>query len=180
MPLRLTESLRVRPGSSSDAITIAALATQVFLDTYATHGVRPDLAREAFHGYSEQAFLARLGDSQRRFIVAERGEGLVGFAEVLCANLPCPGTSVSGAELVRLYVQPRAQGAGIGRALIGEAETLGLVTLLPSLWVTVWEGNAGALAFYRRMGYAEVGVTTYSFEGNTYGNRVFAKQLVGG
>jgi ribosomal protein S18 acetylase RimI-like enzyme len=170
-------SLRLRTGSSTDAASIAALATLVFLDTYATHGVRPDLAREAFHGYSQQAFLARLAESQRRFIVAE-DDGLVGFAELLCSNLSSPVVPVWGGELVRLYVQPRAQRGGIGRALIREVEKLGSASWLPSIWLSVWEDNAGALEFYRQVGYAEVGTTTYSFEGNSYGNRVLSKVLV--
>lgn len=172
----MSDAIRIRPGSAGDAVAIAALATQVFLDTYARHGVRPDLAREAFHTYSEQAFSARLAETARKFIVAEHGEALVGFTEVLCSNLSSPASSIFGAELVRLYVQPRAQRAGIGRLLISDGEKLVALHHLPSLWLTVWEGNVSALAFYRRMGYAEVGATTYSFEGNTYGNRVFAKR----
>jgi ribosomal protein S18 acetylase RimI-like enzyme len=174
----MSASARIRPGVSSDALAIAALATQVFLDTYATHGVRPDLAREAFHGYSEQAFAKRLSESHRKFIVAEQGQGLVGFAEVLCSNLSAPVPSISGGELVRLYVQPRAQGTGMGSILIRQAEQLALAASLPSLWLSVWEDNAAALAFYRRRGYAEVGVATYSLAGNAYGNLVFAKRLM--
>jgi diamine N-acetyltransferase len=173
----MSTSFRLRPGSSIDAPSIAALATQVFLDTYATHGVRPDLAREAFHGYSQQAFAARLAESHRRFIVAE-DDGLIGFAELLCSNLDSPVAQVSGGELVRLYVQPRAQRSGIGRALIRETEKLGSSSWLPSIWLSVWEDNADALEFYHQLGYAEVGTTTYSFEGNSYGNRVLSKVLV--
>ena len=44
--------LRGRVAQPTDAVCIAALATQVFLDTYATDGLRPDLAREAFAVYS--------------------------------------------------------------------------------------------------------------------------------
>jgi diamine N-acetyltransferase len=173
----MSDAIQIRSGSKRDAITIAALATQVFLDTYATNGVRPDLAREAFHTCSEQAFSARLAESTRKFIVAERGHALVGFAEVLWSNVNSPASAISGAELVRLYVQPRAQRASIGCILIQEVERLVALDALHSLWLTVWERNANALAFYRRMGYAEVGATTYSFEGKTYGNLVYAKQL---
>ena len=49
-----------------------------------------------------------------------------------------------------------------------------------AVWLTAWEGNTGALAFYRRMGYADVGSTGYSLQGNTYGNRVLGKQLSAG
>lgn len=173
----MSGQLRVRQGSQSDAVTIAALATQVFLDTYATHGVRPDLAREVFQEYSEQAFTVRFAEVSCKFIVAERDDALVGFAEIHCSNVQCPAGDVRGAELVRLYVQPRAQRGGVGGLLISESEALVAARSLSSLWLTVWEGNANALAFYRHIGYADVGVTTYSFQGHTYGNRVLAKQL---
>lgn len=176
----MTDLVRLRPGLPSDAVPIAALATQVFLDTYATQGVRPDLAREAFEQYSESAFARRFMETTRRFIVAENDGALVGFAEILCSGTQSPAPSTLGAELVRLYVQPRAQRRGVGRLLLSEGESLATANRLPCLWLTVWEGNANAIAFYRRMGYAEVGTTTYSFQGHTYGNRVFAKALVTG
>lgn len=168
---------RVRQALQSDVAPIAALATQVFLDTYATQGVRTDLAREALDEYSEQAFLNRFAESERMFLVAERGDGLLGFAEILGRSLGSPVDGVSGAELVRLYVQPRAQRAGTGRLLISEGESVVSALSLSCLWLTVWEGNANALAFYSRMGYAEVGATAYCFQGNTYGNRVLAKRF---
>lgn len=173
----MNESINIRPGSARDAISVAALATQVFLDTYATEGVRPDLAREAFREYSEQAFSRRFAQAGREFVIASQAEAVLGFAEVLLSPGRSPVAGLAGAELVRLYVQPRTQRAGIGRALLRRAEQLARSVPLPSLWLTVWDGNANALAFYRRMGYADVGPTTYSFEGNTYGNRVFAKRL---
>lgn len=171
----MTESIHLRPATPGDATTIAALATQVFLDTYTTHGVRPDLAREAFHHYSPAAFESRLAEAQRRFILAEEGDGLAGFAEVLCVSRAAPAGGMVGAELVRLYVQPAYQGAGLGRKLIREAERLAAESAAPCLWLTAWDGNLNAIAFYSRMGYEDVGETTYSFEGNTYGNRVLAR-----
>ena len=171
------EVTKIRPGSARDAVTIAALATQVFLDTYATKGVRPDLAREALREYSAQAFCDRLAEPGRSFAVASREDAVVGFAEVLCSPCISPVADLSGAELVRLYVQPRWQRTGVGRALLVEAERLARLSSLQSLWLTAWDGNARALAFYARMGYADAGATTFSIEGNTYGNRVFAKKL---
>lgn len=167
--------IELRLAGAFDAPAIAALAVQVFLDTYATAGVQPDLAREAFDEYAVDAFAARLAEPQRRFVLACRGDGLLGFAEVLAAALPAPAGDVRGAELVRLYVQPRAQRSGLGRALLARAEQLATAAALPWLWLTAWEGNARALAFYARMGYADIGATTYALQGRSYGNRVLAK-----
>lgn len=170
-------AVQLRSATPRDAATLAALSIQVFLDTYATEGVRPDLAAESFAIYSAEAFAQRLHEPARHFILAEQGCGLLGFAEVLLARLPVPAGTDHGAELVRLYVQPRAQRAGLGRTLLARAERLAREWPLSSLWLTAWEGNASALAFYRRMGYVDIGATSYTLQGNTYGNRVLAKSL---
>ncbi len=45
------------------------------------------------------------------------------------------------------------------------------------LWLTAWVGNPRALAFYPRLGYAEMGRTAHVFEGESYENRLFGKPL---
>lgn len=167
----------LRAATARDAETIAALSIQVFLDTYATGGVRPDLAQEALTEYSVDAFAARLAETGRRFIVAEVGSGLVGFAETLIAEAPAPVGGVSGAQLVRLYVQPAAQGSGVGKALLDAAERLAVRESSKALWLIAWERNDRALAFYARLGYADVGAGTYTFHDQTYGTRVLARRL---
>ena len=167
----------VRPATADDALPIAALAIQVFLDTYATEGVRPDLADEALTEYSVEAFTTRLKDDSRRFILAEIGTGVVGFAEVVTRRGPAPIGDVTGARLERLYVQPTAQRSGVGTALIDAAEKLAAPAKL--LWLIAWDGNERALAFYARQGYRDLGADTYTFQGHTYGTRVLAKEVQG-
>ena len=176
-PSDYTLRLASASASASDAVTISALSIQVFLDTYATEGVRPDLALEASSEYSVSAFAERLAQPQRRFILAEKGDGLVGFAEVLLTSVASPAQGFTGAELVRLYVQPAAQRIGVGRALLASAEHAATAESMACVWLTAWEGNDNARAFYARVGYADVGATSYSFQGQTYPNRVFAKRL---
>jgi len=169
--------VRLRQALPEDAVTIAALAVQVFLDTYAIEGVRPDLAREAFAEYSAQAFAARLVEPARSFLLAERGAGLLGFAESLLAPRPAPAGAIVGAELVRLYVQPAFQSQGIGKDLLRAAEQSVASRGLRVLWLTAWEGNHRAARFYAANGYEDVGATAYAIEGNSYANRVFARRL---
>lgn len=179
-PGALDAEVSLRSGTPDDATSIAALAIQVFLDTYAIGGVRPDLAEEAFHHYGAAAFSARVAEPERRFVLAEREDCLLGFAELRVTEEPAPAGAVTGAELVRLYVQPGAQRAGIGTALLARAEGLAAEAGLRFLWLTAWDGNARALAFYAARGYADMGGAAYSFQGRAYGNRVLAIRLPAG
>ena len=55
---------------------------QVFLDTYATEGIRPAIAREVLSSYSEASFTNALMDDGSHIEVAEVKGHLVGFAQV--------------------------------------------------------------------------------------------------
>jgi hypothetical protein len=47
--------IAIRRAKAADALCIAVLGTQVFLDTYAVDGIRPALAREALETLSPGA-----------------------------------------------------------------------------------------------------------------------------
>lgn len=166
-----------RRGVPDDAATLGVLATQVFLDTYATQGINADLAHEALSMYSPAALLARLTDPSVEITVIERHGHLVGLLD-LALQSTCPAGEVSGIEVQRLYIQAPFQRQGLGRRLLARAEGRARELGLPFVWLTAWSGNAGALAFYPQAGYTDVGTTQYTIQGRHYENRVFAKRFV--
>jgi ribosomal protein S18 acetylase RimI-like enzyme len=85
----MPDAVVMRPAAPDDALCIGMLATQVFLDTYATDGLHIDLAREALAVYSPRAFETRLADPTTHIVLAEVRQHLVGFAELRLAQ-PCP------------------------------------------------------------------------------------------
>ena len=166
-----------RRGTPEDSLCVGVLAMQVFLDTYATNGIRPDLAREVLWGYTPEKFAARLLHRSTEFLLAERDGHLVAFAEVEYGGEPPEPSILHGAELVRLYVQPHFKRRGLGRALLSQAEAMARTTSAECLWLTAWAGNGPALAFYVALGYTDIGVTNYIFQGNSYENRIFTRKL---
>lgn len=168
--------VETRSGKPEDALCLGVLATQVFLDTYATNGIRPDLAREALSAYSRETFTERLADPNICFILAEVNGHLVAFAEVAFASA-CPVPGFAQVELARLYVQRHFQRLGIGQTLVRGAERLAREHGFESVWLTAWSGNIPALAFYPAIGYRDIGATTYVIEGQGHENRIFAKEI---
>lgn len=174
------EPIGYRIGTGADVLCISVLATQVFLDTYATEGIRPDLAREVLSGYSVEAFTARLAAHATTFILAERKEHLLGFAEV-ASHRPCPSSAdVGGVEIVRLYVQRPFQRKGIGCQLLRHAELEASKAGAAGLWLAAWSVNDKALAFYPSLGYRTVGTAEHVFEGQTYETKILAKRFGNG
>lgn len=171
----MVPEVEFRIAKKADALCVGVLAIQVFLDTYAKDGIRPDLAREVLTNYSPEAFSRRLEDPDSTFVIAERDCRALGFCEV-ARSRQCPvAYAVGTVELVRLYVQPSSKRLGLGRTLMSRAEMLATEAGADSLWLTVWTENAQALAFYRALGYNSVGITEYAFENRIYENQVLVK-----
>jgi ribosomal protein S18 acetylase RimI-like enzyme len=65
----------------------------------------------------------------------------------------------------------------VGTRLLAEAEGLAALAGSTVLWLTPWVHNHRALAFYGSRGYEDFGLTQFTFEGESHGNRVLAKRL---
>lgn len=169
--------ITVRDAVPDDALCIGVLGLQVFLDTYATEGIRRSIATEALQAFSTDAISRLIGEPGTALVVAESNEHLVGFAQIKLNAAHAMIATPNVAELQRLYIQERFTGLGIGNRLLQASEQLATLGGAALLWATVWEGNQRALGFYPRRGYAVLGSPTYTFQGETHGNRLFGKAL---
>ena len=173
----MTPEISIRAATPADALCLGVLSMQVFLDTYATGGIGPSVANEALARHGVAVYAGLLADADVTLLVAERDGHLVGFSQVRSGVGHALVPEAAAAELDRLYVQERFAGRGVGRDLLRHAEKAAAARGADTLWLTAWAGNARALAFYPRRGYENLGMTTYSFQGEDVPNHVFAKRV---
>lgn len=167
----------LRAATADDALCVSVLAMQVFLDTYATQGIRPTIAREVLAACSEEAVRNAMLDRDTHFIAAEHEGHMIGFAEVNLAATHHLAPSGFQSELRRLYVQEPFTRAAVGTRLLRRAEEFVASAGATVLWLTVWVHNHRARAFYAARGYDDRGSDTYTFEGESHGERLMAKRL---
>ncbi len=171
------DALSIRRATLDDALCLHALATQVFLETYATGGVTPALAQEADDTFSLLAFATLLARPGYVALLAERERHLVAFADLERDSTHALVPERPVMELRRLYVQSPFLRQRIGSRLIEAAEELARDAGAQALWLTAWSGNARARSFYAVRGYVDRGLTHYEFGGQRYENRVLARAL---
>jgi len=101
------------------------------------------------YGEAEAEAIARSSVADN-LLVARAGDRVVGFA------LSTPGVLL-GEYLKILAVEADRRAAGLGRRLMEELERRAFARW-PNVYLCVSDFNTGARAFYRRIGYEEVGV----------------------
>ena len=173
----MTRDILFRSAEPADALCLGVLSTQVFLDTYAPQGIRPAIANEVLAKHSVAVYEALLADPAVTILVAECAGHLVGFSQVRNGVGHSLVAESDASELDQLYVQERFTGRGVGRDLLRHAEKAAAARGADTLWLTAWEGNARALAFYPRCGYESLGMTAYTFGGEDFPNQLFGKHM---
>lgn len=161
----------IRAGRPADAPLLAALATQVFLHTYATQGISEVIAGHVLAEFTHAKFQSWLASDAAAVLVAEKNAHLVGYAR-LAFGAVCPVPGAGTAELATLYVQEHFTGRGVGAALLAQAQVLALQRTQLPLWLTVNAQNARALAFYAAQGHSKIGTASFALGGESHENHV--------
>ena len=136
----------VRSASARDLPAVSALLTRTWHDTYDKLYGSAKVGEITSSWHSVEALTRQLEAPQSEFLVADDGTEIVGMA---FARM----TDAETAHLFQLYVDPVAQGQGLGRNLLSE-----LVTCFPNakrMELEVAGANERAIGFYGHHGFTE-------------------------
>ena len=147
----------IRAATSADAETLALLAERTFRDTFAAENRPADIDQHCLSNFGEDIQLQEVLDPNYVTIVADHDGELVAFAQV---RLHSPKRIVRAehpAELHRLYVTGDWHGRGIAHEIMSAVLAAATLKGADALWLSVWERNPRAIAFYRKHGFNVVG-----------------------
>ncbi|MBK7974236.1 MAG: GNAT family N-acetyltransferase [Deltaproteobacteria bacterium] len=138
--------LVIRPAAPADRAGFLDAALRSWLDAYAE--LLPREQVESAPAMLERAFEKRAGELR----VAIVDGGIVGFYSLGPVDDPEQRN-----YLWHVYVDPRAQRRGVGRALTEAALAELAARGETRAWLDVLAGNAKARAFYAALGWSEIG-----------------------
>lgn len=145
-----------RPATPADAQAIAAFAGQSFVDTFAHLYPPEDLQAYLAKSYAVDVIAAELADPEVHYAVALQDGAIAGYSMWGPVELKA-AHSANAFELYRLYVDGQVKGAGVARALMDDVVAQIRAAGGDEIWLSVWENNERAQAFYRRYGFEHIG-----------------------
>lgn len=151
----------IRRAVPADADDLAALGRRTFGETFAEGNDPDDLAAYLDASFTVAVQHAELIDSGVITLVVESDSSLLGYAQVRRLDPPAEVTGPAPIQLRRFYLAKSSQGLGLGRRLLEAALASARELGGETLWLTVWERNERAIAFYERSGFRAVGTTTF-------------------
>ena len=145
-----------RDARAEDAAALGAFARDTFVETFG-HLYPPEDLATHLSRYAPEILRAEIADAQTRYRLAFDGHEMVGYCKVGGDfDLPVE-RSARAVELHRLYVHRRVKGAGVAQALMDDALDWARAQGADQIFLSVWEKNHRAQAFYRRYSFEHVG-----------------------
>ncbi len=147
----------VRSATPADAAMLAELAARTFYDTFADSNTSEDMQTFLTSTYSEEIQRKEIEDASLTTLLAECDGTLAGFAQIKMGKAPDCVKGPSPSEIKRFYVEKTFHGRGVAQELMRAAEAIARDAGAKTIWLGVWEHNDRAIAFYRKIGFFEVG-----------------------
>lgn len=153
---------------ASEAARLSEFAKDTFDKTYGPLCRAADVDAYMTAELSPTALLRVLTNPVSWVFAAVVNDEWVGYAQVRLAPLPdgisSNQTSLSGAmpmELCRFYVARKCHGTGVAKEMLGIVLAQAELQGSPTMWLSVWQENARAIAFYNKWGFTSLGETKF-------------------
>lgn len=169
----MTPTAHLRPARADDAATLAAFAAQAFTDTYRDLDDAQDIADYCAEHFQPDVMAGVIADPACTTTLAWVGEQLAGYA-IVRSKTPPDCVSGPAVQLWRLYLGQGFIGQKLGARLMQAAQAQARQRGARTLWLGVYDRNVRAVEFYRRFGFAQVGVSEFLFGGRIYTDPIYA------
>lgn len=140
-----------------DAAALAALAARTFRDTYAAFNTPENMAAHLATTFSPEQQRTEIEASDTIIIVAQHDETLIAYAHLVRAIVPPEVGDARALEILRFYVDRAWHGCGVAQRLMTKTILSAAERGAATVWLTVWNQNPRAIAFYRKAGFRNVG-----------------------
>lgn len=143
-----------RDATGADAAELAAFAERTFTETFGHLYPPEDLTAYVGAKYRVDVIAAEIADPETRYVLALRDGVMVGYSKLGLVDMDVD--AMDALELHRLYVDTSVKGAGVAKALMDDGLAWARGKGARVMYLSVWENNARAQAFYRRYGFEHV------------------------
>ena len=151
----------VRHASAADVESLSAVGSVAFSDAYADFNEPQDISAHLRDQYSPAAILREMDLPDRFYLLALADDEPAGLCKLRAGPAPEGIPDPACLEIQQLYIDPRHQRRGIGKALVDAVLAEARSLHLAGVWLGVWEQAVWAINFYMKYGFTKFGLQSF-------------------
>ena len=156
---------------------LAAVGKRAFIEAFADQTDSADLAAHLRSNFAVDDIKAQLQDKNTLYFVMELQQEPAGYACLSPTRSPACVTEDAPIQLIRFYLLKKFYGSGAGNRLMQICLNRSRARGYRTIWLSSWELNARANAFYRRWQFEVVGRQKFVVGSDIQNDFIFQRSL---
>ncbi|MCY8137588.1 GNAT family N-acetyltransferase [Bacillus inaquosorum] len=154
-------TINIKKCSQEDLKILQEISIETFNDTF-----KDQNSPENMKAYLESAFNAKqlekeLSNTSSQFFFVYFNHEVAGYLKVNTDDAQSEEMGKESLEIERIYIKNKFQKHGLGKHLLNKAMEIALQRNIKKVWLGVWEKNENAIAFYKKMGFVQIGAHSF-------------------
>ena len=167
----------VRRAKRQDAELLVELGKRAFYEAFAEQTAPEDMTAYLQTTFSIEETTAQLNNKDALYLIIELQADSVGYAYLYPTRLPECIKDPKAIQLIRFYLLKKRYGLGVGDALMQTCLDHSGARGYRSVWLSSWELNDRANAFYKRWHFKVVGRQKFVVGSDIQNDHIFSLQL---
>ena len=145
----LTDTV-IREAGWKDAELLVEIGKRAFREAFAEQTSSEDMAAHLRTTFSLDDIKTQLDDKDTLYLISDLQAEPVGYAYLYPTQPPAAIKDPMAIQLIRFYLLEKCYGLGVGNTLMQSCLTESSARGYRTVWLSSWELNGRANAFYRR------------------------------
>ena len=153
--------IEIRKAVETDAEALSQLGRSTYAETYGAFLKAESVALHLANTYTPEIQRAEIKDPRRRIEIAWSGSEAIGYLQLFEETPPACVPGEKPLKLQRLYVDKKWHGRKVGALLMDRGLAIAHAEDFKTMWLSVWQKNPRAQAFYRKYAFTIVGTELF-------------------
>ena len=167
----------VRRANRQDAELLVELGKRAFYEAFAEQTAPEDMTAYLQTTFSIEKTTTQLNNKESLYLIIELQSDSVGYAYLYPTRPPECIKDPKAIQLIRFYLLKKCYGLGVGNTLMQTCLDESYVRGYRSVWLSSWELNGRANAFYKRWHFKVIGRQKFKVGSDVQNDFIFMRKL---
>jgi len=167
----------IRRASRQDAELLVELGKRAFYEAFAEQTAPEDMTAYLQTTFSIEETTTQLNNKESLYLIIELQADSVGYAYLYPTRPPECIKDPKAIQLIRFYLLKKCYGLGVGNTLMQTCIDESYVRGYRSVWLSSWELNGRANAFYKRWHFKVIGRQKFRVGSDVQNDFIFMRNL---
>jgi ribosomal protein S18 acetylase RimI-like enzyme len=167
----------IREAGWKDAELLVELGKRSFHEAFAAQTSPEDMAAHLRTTFSLDDIKTQLDDKDTVYLIVDLQAEPAGYAYLYPTQPPAAIKDPMAIQLIRFYLLEKCYGLGVGNTLMQSCLTESSARGYRTVWLSSWELNGRANAFYRRWHFKVVGRQPFVIGSDVQNDLIFRRDL---